>query len=93
MLYTIPAPLLVIILFIGIILFYLLGLRTMQYRKKKDPSFTTDGVGPLEGAVLGLLSLHLINLHHITIHEEIYLFKKATISELRYSVQLYIRIL
>jgi hypothetical protein len=59
MLYNIPAPFLVGILFIGIILFYLLGLRAMQYRKKKDPSYTSDGVGPLEGAVLGLLSLLL----------------------------------
>ena len=59
MLYNIPAPLLVAILFIGIIISYLLGLRTMHYLKKKDPSYTTDGIGPLEGAVLGLLSLLL----------------------------------
>ena len=59
MLYNIPAPLLVGILFIGIMIFYLLGLRVMQYRTKKDPSHTSDGVGPLEGAVLGLLSLLL----------------------------------
>lgn len=59
MLYDIPAPLLVGILFIGIILFYVLGLRAMQYKKKNDPSYTPDGVGPLEGAVLGLLSLLL----------------------------------
>ena len=31
----------------------------MLYRTKKDPSHTSDGVGPLEGAVLGLLSLLL----------------------------------
>ena len=59
MLYTIPAPVLVGILFIAIIFFYWLGLRAMQYKKKKDPSYTPDGVGPLEGAVLGLLSLLL----------------------------------
>ncbi len=59
MLYNIPAPLLVGILFIGIILFYLIGMRAMQYKKKKDPLYAPDGVGPLEGAVLGLLSLLL----------------------------------
>lgn len=59
MLYNIPAPLLVGILFIGIILFYLLGLRARQYKTKNDPSYAPDGVGPLEGAVLGLLSLLL----------------------------------
>jgi len=58
-LYNIPAPLLVGILFIGIILFYLLGIRVMLYKKKKDPSYSSDGIGPLEGAVLGLLSLLL----------------------------------
>ncbi len=31
----------------------------MQYMKKKDPSYAPDGLGPLEGAVLGLLSLLL----------------------------------
>lgn len=59
MLYNIPAPLLVGILFIGIILFYIIGLRVMQYKKSKDPSYAPDGLGPLEGAVLGLLSLLL----------------------------------
>ena len=59
MLYNIPAPLLVGILFIGIMLFYLLGLRAMEYKKKRDPSYAPDGLGPLEGAVLGLLSLLL----------------------------------
>ncbi|PKN01120.1 MAG: hypothetical protein CVU77_06500 [Elusimicrobia bacterium HGW-Elusimicrobia-1] len=59
MLYNIPAVLLVGVLFIGIILFYLLGLRAMRYKMKKDPSYSPDGIGPLEGAVLGLLSLLL----------------------------------
>ncbi len=59
MLYDIPSSLLVGILFVGILLFYLLGLRTRQFRMKKDPSYSPDGVGPLEGAVLGLLSLLL----------------------------------
>ncbi len=59
MLYNIPAPLLAGILFIGIILFYIIGLRIMQYKKKNDPSYTSDGLGPLEGALLGLLSLLL----------------------------------
>ena len=59
MLYNISAPLLVVILFVGIMLLYFLGLRTMEYKKKRDSSYTADGVGPLEGAVLGLLSLLL----------------------------------
>ena len=59
MLYNIPAPLLVGILFIGIMLFYVLGLRAMEYKKNRDSSYTAEGVGPLEGAVLGLLSLLL----------------------------------
>lgn len=59
MLYTMPAPLLAGILFVGIIFFYVLGLRAMQLMKKKNPSYTPDGIGPLEGAVLGLLSLLL----------------------------------
>lgn len=59
MLYNIPALLLVGILFIGIIFSYLLGLWAMQYKKKKDPSYIPEGIGPLEGAVLGLLSLLL----------------------------------
>ncbi len=59
MLYNTSAPLIVIILFVGIILSYLFGLRTMSGRKKKDPSYTSDGMGPLEGALLGLLSLLL----------------------------------
>ena len=59
MLYHTPAPLITVILFVGIILSYLLGLRTMRRRKSQDPSYISDGMGPLEGAVLGLLSLLL----------------------------------
>ena len=59
MLYTTPALLLVGLLFIGIILFYKVGLRARHYQKKKDPSYESDGLGPLEGALLGLLSLLL----------------------------------
>src|SRR5438552_2945162 len=59
MLYTTPALLLVGLLFIGIILLYRLGLWARQYQKKKDPSYESDGLGPLEGALLGLLSLLL----------------------------------
>ncbi|MBI3765733.1 MAG: hypothetical protein HY277_04430 [Ignavibacteriales bacterium] len=59
MVYTTPALLLVGLLFIGIILFHRLGLWARQYQKKKDPSYESDGLGPLEGALLGLLSLLL----------------------------------
>ncbi|MBI1805264.1 MAG: hypothetical protein HY033_13135 [Ignavibacteriae bacterium] len=59
MLYTAPALLLVGLLFIGIIIFHRLGLWVRQYQKKKDPSYESDGLGPLEGALLGLLSLLL----------------------------------
>jgi len=59
MLYDTPASLLAGILFIGIILSYWLGLQAMEHKKKKDSSYSPDGIGALEGALLGLLSLLL----------------------------------
>ena len=59
MIYAMPAQLIVVILFAGIILFYVLGLQAMEYRRKRDSSYSADGMGQLEGAVLGLLSLLL----------------------------------
>jgi hypothetical protein len=59
MLYSIPAFLLALFLFIGINLAYVLGLNVRNFRSKKDPAFEPTGLGPLEGALLGLLSLLL----------------------------------
>lgn len=59
MVYHTPALLIVAILFVGIILSYLLGIRILNYRIQKNPSLTVDGLGALEGALLGLLSLML----------------------------------
>lgn len=59
MLFTIPAPVLAIGLFVGINLAYMAGLRVRNYRIKHDPGFEPSGLGPLEGALLGLVSLLL----------------------------------
>lgn len=59
MLYAIPALLLALGLFIGINLAYMAGLTVRNYRMKHDPGFEPTGLGPLEGALLGLLSLLL----------------------------------
>jgi hypothetical protein len=47
------------LLFIGIILFYFIGMKLRQYRLKRDPLFESPGMGPFEGAMLGLISLLL----------------------------------
>lgn len=59
MLYTIPALFLALGLFVGINLAYAAGLVVRNYRMKHDPGFEPAGLGPLEGALLGLLSLLL----------------------------------
>jgi hypothetical protein len=59
MLYAIPALLIVSVLFAGIVLAYLLGLKVRLLRIKKDPTNEPSGIGPFEGALLGLLSLLL----------------------------------
>src|SRR5271156_5313970 len=46
-------------LFVGIILFYFLGLKIFQYKKKRTPTYEPTGIGPFEGAMLGLISLLL----------------------------------
>ena len=58
-LYNIPALIIVGILFAGIIIFHIFGFQVISYQKKKNPEHTTSGIGPLEGALLGLLSLLL----------------------------------
>jgi hypothetical protein len=59
MLFYVPALLLAGLLFLGIIISYVLGLKVRQYRASRDPSFEPGGLGPLVGALLGLLSLLL----------------------------------
>ena len=56
-LYQVSLPLLAFILFIAILLVHVLGVRAGSYRRKKDPDAVAEGIGPLETALLGLLSL------------------------------------
>ena len=58
-LYTTPLWLIAFILLISVFLFYLLGSQTGRYIKSKRLESKADGIGPLEGALLGLLSLLL----------------------------------
>jgi hypothetical protein len=55
----IPAFIIAGLLFGGIIIFHIFGFRVNSYQKKRNPEFTTSGIGPLEGSLLGLLSLLL----------------------------------
>lgn len=59
MLYSIPALVLATVLFLGINLAYMGGLKLRNLRLKHDPGFEPAGLGPLEGSMLGLLSLLL----------------------------------
>ena len=59
LLYNTPAPLIAGLLFAGIIIFHIFGFRVISYQKKKNPALITSGIGPFEGALLGLLSLLL----------------------------------
>ena len=58
-LYRIPLSLIVLILFISILVFYFFGAKLGQYKKLHNPDAKAEGIGPLEGALLGLLSLLL----------------------------------
>ena len=58
-LYNIPAPIIAFILFALIIIFHIFGVWVISYQKKKNPDYTTSGIGPFESALLGLLSLLL----------------------------------
>jgi len=58
-LYNTPAPIIAGMLFAGIIIFHIFGIQVIEYQKRKNPAHTTSGIGPLEGALLGLLSLLL----------------------------------
>lgn len=48
-----------LVLFAGIVIFYLSGVWLGNYQKKNNPDAKAEGVGPLEGALLGLLALLL----------------------------------
>ena len=59
MLYQTHELMLVLVLLGGIVLFYFAALRLFQHRKKKNPDYAPGGLGPMEGALLGLISLLL----------------------------------
>ncbi len=58
-LYQVPLSLFAFILFVFILVAHLLGVRTGSYQRKKHPEAVSNGIGPLETALLGLLSLLL----------------------------------
>ena len=57
--YSIPALVISGIIFICIVLFYLTGVWVGRYQRKNNPDAKAEGVGPFEGALLGLLALLL----------------------------------
>src|SRR5258706_15025858 len=59
LLYNTSTLVIAIALLIGIFVFYLAGVRLGNYQKKYNPDAKAEGVGPLEGALLGLLALLL----------------------------------
>jgi uncharacterized protein YneF (UPF0154 family) len=56
---TIPAWLIALMLLVGIFLFYSIGRQLGEYQRRHNPEAKSDGIGPLEGALLGLLALLL----------------------------------
>ena len=58
-LYQISPRLIALLLFAGIITFYFIGLGISKYKTKRYPGFEPSGMGPFEGAMLGLLWLLL----------------------------------
>lgn len=59
MFYKIDTIFLSIFLFVGIIAFYFSGLKLILYKKRKNQNYESSGIGPFEGAMLGLISLLL----------------------------------
>ncbi len=59
LLYNTSTLVIAVALLIGIFVFYLAGVRLGNYQKKYNPDAKAVGVGPLEGALLGLLALLL----------------------------------
>lgn len=58
-LYKAPLILIVFTLLLSILLFYYLGVKIGTHKKLHNPEAKAEGIGPLEGALLGLLSLLL----------------------------------
>ncbi len=58
-LYDIDSRFISALLFVGIIIFYFIGLSFSAYQKEKIPALVSTSIGPFEGALLGLLSLLL----------------------------------
>lgn len=58
-LYNIPALIIAAVLFIAIIISHIIGFQVLRYQKKKNADHSTASIGPLEAALLGLLSLML----------------------------------
>ncbi|MEK6705289.1 MAG: hypothetical protein AABZ06_05830 [Bdellovibrionota bacterium] len=56
---NIPLSLIATMLLFGILAFYFMGVKIAKFKKLRDPESKADGVGPLEGALLGLLALLL----------------------------------
>ncbi len=54
-----PTLIIAIILLVAVFISYLLGVWLGNYQKKNNPHAKAEGVGPLEGALLGLLALLL----------------------------------
>ena len=58
-LYNTSLPVIGLVLLVSIFLFYFLGTVAGNYKKLHNPEGKAEGIGPLEGALLGLLSLLL----------------------------------
>jgi hypothetical protein len=56
---NVRAPFLAVALFASIFLFHLIGMWIGKFQKKINPEAKSEGLGPLEGALLGLLALML----------------------------------
>lgn len=57
--YAAPLSAIVTVLLLSVILFYVGGVRIAHYQMVRSPESKSDGIGPLEGALLGLLALLL----------------------------------
>lgn len=59
LLFNTNSKLLAVLLFAGIIIFYFGGLSVTRWKKKRNPTYESNGMGAFEGAMLGLISLLL----------------------------------
>ena len=58
-LHRIPLSIIVLILLTSVLFFYFFGAKLGKYKRLHNPDAKAEGIGPLEGALLGLLSLLL----------------------------------